>query len=51
MKTVTKGKIISVIHDRIVQGTINMNRNKNFCKGTWVSKVIAETKVDARVEQ
>ena len=28
-----------------------MNRNGNFCKGTGVSKVIAETKVAARVEQ
>ena len=28
-----------------------MNRNGNFCKGTCVSKLIAETKVDARVEQ
>ena len=28
-----------------------MNRNGNFCEGTWVSKVIAETKVDARVKQ
>ena len=27
------------------QGIINMNRNGNFCKGTWVSEVIAETKV------
>ena len=33
------------------QGIINMNRNRNFCKGTWVRKVIAETKVDARVDQ
>ena len=33
------------------QGIINMNRHGNFCKGTWVSKVITETKVDARVEQ
>ena len=28
-----------------------MNRNGNFCKGTQVSKIIAEAKVDARVEQ
>ena len=28
-----------------------MNRNGNFCAGTGVSKVIAKTKVDARVEQ
>ena len=28
-----------------------MNRNGNFCKGTCVSKVIAETKVDARVDK
>ena len=28
-----------------------MNRNGNFCKVTWVSKIIAETKVDVRVEQ
>ena len=28
-----------------------MNKNGNFCKGTYVSKFIAETKVDARVEQ
>ena len=28
-----------------------MNRNGNFFKETWVSKVIAETKVDARVGQ
>ena len=28
-----------------------MNRNGNFCKGAGVSKVIAEVKVDARVEQ
>ena len=33
------------------QGIIIMNRNRTFYKGTWVSKVIAETKVDARVEQ
>ena len=30
------------------QWIINMNRNRNFCKGTWVSKVFADTKVDAR---
>ena len=35
----------------VVQGIINMNRNGNFCKGTRVIKVIAETKPDARVEQ
>ena len=28
-----------------------MNKNENFCKGSCVSKVIAEIKVDARVEQ
>ena len=28
-----------------------MNRNGNFCKGTCVSKAIAETKVDARVDK
>ena len=28
-----------------------MNRNGNFCAGTRVSKVIAKTKVGARVEQ
>ena len=28
-----------------------MNRNGNFCKGTCASKVIAETKVDARVDK
>ena len=28
-----------------------MNRNGNFYKGTWVCKIIVETKVDARVEQ
>ena len=28
-----------------------MNRNVNFCKGTSVSKVIAETKIYARVKQ
>ena len=28
-----------------------MNKNENFCKGTCVSKVIAETKVDARVDK
>ena len=28
-----------------------MNRNENFAKGTCFSKVIAETKVDARVKQ
>ena len=33
------------------QGVIDMNRNGNFCKGTCVSKVIAETKVDARVDR
>ena len=33
------------------QGIIDMNRNGNFCKGTWVIKVIAEVKVDARFEQ
>ena len=33
------------------QGIVDMNRNGNFCKGTCVSKVIAEIKVDARVEQ
>ena len=35
----------------VQQGIINMNRSGNFCKETWVSKVIAETKFDARVEQ
>ena len=35
----------------IDQGIIDMNRNGNFCKGTCFSKIIAETKVDARVEQ
>ena len=29
------------------QGIIDMNRNGNFCTGTWVSKVIAKTKVGA----
>ena len=33
------------------QGIIDMKRNGNFCEGTWVSKVIAETKVDVGVEQ
>ena len=33
------------------QGIIDMNRNGNFCAGTWVSKVIAKAKVGARVEQ
>ena len=33
------------------QGIIIMNRNGNFCKGTWVSEIIAETKVDARIKQ
>ena len=33
------------------QGIIDMYRNGNFCTGTWVSKVIAKTKVGARVEQ
>ena len=33
------------------QGIIDMNRNGNFRKGTCVSRLIAETKVDARVEQ
>ena len=28
-----------------------MSRNGNFCKGTRVSKIIVETKVDASVEQ
>ena len=28
-----------------------MNRNGNVCKGTCVNKVIAETKVDARVDK
>ena len=27
-----------------------MNRNGNFCKGTLVSKIVAEAKVDTRVE-
>ena len=27
------------------QGIIIINRNGNFCKGTWVIKVIADTKV------
>ena len=33
------------------QGIIDMNRNGNFCRGTLVSKIVAEAKVDARVEQ
>ena len=33
------------------QGIVDMNRNGNFCKGTWVSKIVAEAKVDARVVQ
>ena len=33
------------------QGIIDMNRNGNLCKGTCVSKVIAETKVHARVDK
>ena len=33
------------------QEIIIMNKNGNFCRGTWVSKIIEETKVDARVEQ
>ena len=33
------------------QGIIIMNRNGSFCKGTWVSNIFAETKVDARVGQ
>ena len=33
------------------QGIIDMNRNGNFCKGTCFSKVIAEIKVDARVDR
>ena len=28
-----------------------MNRNGNFCKGTYISKVIAKTKVDSRVDK
>ena len=38
---------------QLAQGIIIiiMNRNGKFCKGTWVSKIIAETKVDARIEQ
>ena len=33
------------------QGIIDMNRNGNFCTGTWVSKVFAKTKVGAHVKQ
>ena len=33
------------------QGIRIVNRNGNFCKWAWVGKIIAETKVDARVEQ
>ena len=40
--------LLAILFD---QGIIDMNRNGNFCKGTWVSKIVAETKVDARVEQ
>ena len=32
------------------QGIIIMNKNGNFRKRTWVCEIIAETKVDARVE-
>ena len=35
----------------IQQGIVDMNRNGDFCKETWVIKVIAEAKVDACVEQ
>ena len=35
----------------LYQRIIDMNRNGNLCKRTCVSKVIAETKVDARAEQ
>ena len=34
----------------IQQGIVDMNRNGNFCKETWVINVIAEVKVDACVE-
>ena len=33
------------------QGIVDMSGNGNFCKGTCVSKVNAETKVDARVDK
>ena len=33
------------------QGIIIMNKNGNFCKVTWVCKIIAETKVDTRAVQ
>ena len=36
---------------QLVQGIVDMNRNGNFCKETWVSKIVVEAKVDARVEQ
>ena len=30
------------------QGIIDMNRNGNFCKGTWIFKIVARAQVDAR---
>ena len=50
-KALQKWKDNSINSKRLNQWIINMSRNENFCKGTRVSKVIAETKVDARVEQ
>ena len=34
-----------------MQGIIIMNRKENFCKESWVRKIIAETEDDARVDQ
>ena len=42
---------VTFSHCLSAQGIIDMNRNGNFCKGTGVGKIVAETKVDARVEQ
>ena len=30
------------------QGIVYLNRNRNFCEGTWILKIIAGAKVDAR---
>ena len=30
------------------QGVVYLNKNGNFCEGTWILKIIARAKVDAR---
>ena len=44
-----RGQLLTCL--QCTQGIINMKRNRSFCKGTCVSKVIAEIKVNASVDK